>query len=612
MNQEAFMDWALANKRTPEERFTVEILIDDVMRLWHTKHKTGIFEDWQARSKRERERFFNPAYVPGYSEEHLARAAEVLDGLKSWSQRGSYQQRPIRDVKAFAFFTEMEKVELGACEVADASPLAEMPRLTELAFGSAVCEDFRFLARCRALRTLSVTPRVLWPEVAGLETLQQLETLHLSGNLLALPPGIVWPKVRVGSLGCTPLAARRVADLPRMPACEFLTLSGVCSLEGIEHFPRLRNLTLTGPVKNFGPLERLSNLTCLVYHGAEPRDIKPLTRLPKLHCVSFTSQHTYGLDKAPPRDYLPLTDAPQLRELHVTGCPPVEAEVATLNKVFTGWDNLLLAEKPRPVSAPRLVVGPLTRHLQRPEVALDPGDDGLPDKGMRECEGRWVAGFIERTITAKLDGHADWGKVDAYGENRSFWLRITSFGVVEKLSLILNGAREAIAQLRHDYLGTFMIALEAPKIEPSPAQRELEAKFREKCDKWESENHQREWRERLDRIYRHDLKQQAGEKVNPQEFAAPPPGEYPTESWDQEEEAEDDDASEFGGVAVKKKPDPPPSWLDDEHPLADQYRLMGTVELDEIRAVNHGEQLFAYLMGRQPDLVIPKEESQSN
>ena len=612
MNQKAFMEWALANERTPEERFTVEILIDDVMYLWHRNHKTGINEDWRVRSNRDRKRFFNPAYVPGYSEEHLARAAEVLDGLKSWSLRSSSQSRPIRDLKAFTFFTKMQKVELGLCEVSDASPLAEMPRLTELAFGSAVCEDFQFLARCRELRILSVNLSTLWPEAAGLEALQQLETLHLSGNLLALPPGIVWPKVRVGTLGCTPLAARRVADLPRMPACEFLTLSGVCSLEGIEHFPRLRNLTLTGPVKHLGPLERLSNLTCLAYHGAEPRDIKPLARLPRLLCVSFTSHHTYGLDKAPPRDYLPLTDAPQLRELHVTGCPPVEAEVATLNTVFAGWDNLLLAEKPRPVPVPRLVVGPLNKHLQRPEVALDPDDAGLPDKGLRACEGRWVARFIERTVTAKLDGHADWGKVDAYGEDRSFWLRITSFGVVEKLPLILDGAREAIARLRHDYFGTFLISLEAPKIEPTPAQRELEARFRKEDDEWESENRQREWLERLDRIYRHDLKQQAGEKVNPREFSAPPPGEHPPAPWEQEEEAEDDDASEFGDVAVKKKPDPPPSWLDDGHPLADQYRMMGTVELDEIRAVNYAEHLFAYLMGRQPDLVIPEEVSQSS
>ena len=580
------------------------------MHLWHRDHKTGFHEGWEARSQRDRERYFNPAYVPGYSEQDLVRAAEVLDGLKAWSLRGWYQNRPIRDVSAFAFFTDMEKVELGHCEVTDASPLAEMPRLRELAFGSSACEDFRFLARCQGLRVLSVGLGAQWPETAGLETLQQLETLHLTGNLLALPAGIVWPRVRVGTLGCLPLAARNVAALPQFPACEFLTLSGVFSLEGIGNLPRLRNLTLSGKVKSFGPLETLQHLTCFTYNGAEPRDIKPLTRLPKLYCAMFTSQHTYGLDTAPPRDYMPLTDAPQLRELHVTGCPPIEAEVATLNAVLPSWDDLLLAEQPRPVPArPRLVVAPMLKHPRPAEVALQPEDQGLPDTGLRACEARWVARFVERTITAKLDGHADWGHVDAHGTNRSFMVWIESFGVVEKLPLILDGAREAMARLRYEYYGQFMITLQAPAIEPTPAQQELEAKFRAKCDEWEQENRQREARERLERIYRYELKKQCGQEVNPGEFSAPPQDEsYPTPPWENDDEDAEDDDGNSGGVAVEKKPDPPPAFLDGEHPLADNYRMIGHVSLNEIWVISYAHQVFAYLMGREPDEIIPEEK----
>ena len=352
-------------------------------------------------------------------------------------------------------------------------------------------------------------------------------------------------------------------------------------------------------------------MTCLTYNGAEPLDIKPLTRLPKLFCATFTSQHTYGLDTAPPRDYMPLTDAPQLRELHVTGCPPVEAEVATLNAVLPPWDDLLLAEQPRPVPArPRLVVAPHLKHPRCADVALQPEDNGLPDAGLRACEGRWVARFIGRAITTKLDGHADWGHVDANGTNRAFMVWIESFGVVEKLPLILDGAREAIARLRHEYYGQFMICLKAPEIEPTPAQRELEAKFRAQCDEWEHENHQREQRERLERIYRYELKKQSGQKVDPNEFSAPAPGEnYPIPPEESEDEdADDEDINSSGDIAVKKKPDPPPSFFDDEHPLADNYRMMGHIGLNEIWVISYAQQVFAYLMGRGPDEIIPEEK----
>ena len=607
MNQDAFIAWALDEARTVEERYTVELLVEEMIGRWHAVHNTGYYEGWEARHERNRQRHFNPAYVPGYSEADLRHAVEVWPERKNWWLSAPYQTRPIRDLAALRFFTHLEEIKIGGSEVTDPSPLVELPNLRVLEFNSSTCEDFRPFARATQLRSLSLGLQAHWPELAGLEKLQQLEMLVLSGNLIALPPGLVWPRVRRGALNCLPLAVRSVRDLPHFPACEFLHLGGVERLDGIEAFPRLRNLTLTGVVRDFAPLTALEKLTCFNHSGALPLDVTPLTRLPRLHYAAFATQHTYHIDTARPRDYMPLLDAPQLRELVVTGCPPVDAEVANLNGLFPKWDDLFLRTEPRPLPPLEFIVAPHLKHPRGPDVALEPEDDGLADDGLRACEGRWVAKFIERHVTARLGNQPEWGTVTASGITRTFFATITCYTLIEKFPLIIDGLREAIARLRPDYVGTYMIALKAPQIEPTPAQIELEKQFREQMDKEEFEHYQREHREYLERLYRLDLKKQAGEKINPEDFAVPPSEPFSPPPWESEDEEEDDSNDGEGGVAVKEKPDPPPSFLDDEHPLADKYRIIGSVNLAEVWAISHARDLGVYLLGRQPDREIPED-----
>ena len=607
MNQESFIAWALDDARTVEERYTVEMLVEEMIGRWHVVHNTGFHEGWEARHERNRQRYFNPAYVPGYSETDLRRAVEVWPERKSWWLSPPYQTRPIRDIAALRFFTHLEEIKIGGSEITDASPLVELPNLRLVEFNSSVCEDFRPFARCTQLRSLSLGLQVHWPELAGLEKLEELESLFLSGNLIALRPGLVWPRVRRGTLNCSPLAVRSVRDLPRFPVCEFLNLGGVERLDGIEAFPKLRNLTVLGVVRDFAPLTVLDQLTCFTHSGAEPLDVTPLTRLPKLHYAAFATQHTYGLDKARPRDYMPLLDAPQLREFVVVGCPPVEAEVANLNTLFPKWDDLLLMPLPQAVPPLRFIVAPMQKHPRLPDVALEPEDEGLADEGLRACEGRWVAKFIHRTVAAKLGGQPEWGEVTARGLDRCFFATITCFALIEKFSLIVDGLREAIARLRPHYEGGFMVALKSPPIEPTPAQIELEKQFREQMDKEEYERYHREHQEYLDRLYRLDLKKQAGEKINPQDFAVPPSEPMSPPPWESEDDDDEDHEPGEGGVAVKEKPDPPPSWLDDEHPLADEYRMIGHINLSEIWVINYARDLAAYLLNHQPDQEIPEE-----
>ena len=501
-------------------------------------------------------------------------------------------------------------------EAADISPLATLPALRKLMLGfpgsefsNSACRDFTPLARCVHLRKLILGFNFTWPDLTGLDSLPELETLELSGNLLAMPNGASFPRVREGKLYCMPLAARDVAALPQLPACEFLFLSGAERLDGIERMPHLRNLTLSGPFESFAPLTALQELTCLTVTATDhrhpkrqPRDVSPLVRLPRLHYFKIGPDHILDL----PRDYSPLVEAPALRELIVQSCPPVAVEVAALNAGLPPCDDLYLAPEPRPIPPLHMIVTPHGRGPSREEHRA-PGEAGLIDRGLRECEGRWVGRFVQNLVSERI-GHTDWGTAGAAGLSRSLWVEIESFEVVEKLPEILDATREAIARLLHDYHASFMICLRAPPPPPTPAQQQLEEQFQHEQERWDFEQRKRDHEEYLERLHRLELKKEEGAEIKPEEFSPSERAPYPPPPW--ERESDDDDEEEgSGNFVVKKKPEPPPNRWDDDHPLADNYRLLGELTLEKVWFRPHHRALAVHLMRREPDEEVPKEEA---
>lgn len=599
MDVEGFVRWALAKERTVEERFTVERLVEQGHRQWHVRHLTGHYERWEVTAERNRQRQFNPAYQPVYTETSLRRAAEMLAEQKELPNRDGGGDRPMRDWSVLRWLPQLEVVDISG-PVTDLTPLLALPRLRKLSLFSSECEDFRLVAQCRGLRHLSLGFSRPRPELAGLGELTELETLGLSGNLLALPPGLVWPKVRQANLSNSRLPVRNLHALPRLPACEILHLMGAERLDGIEAMPRLRNLTVSDEVRSFAPLVELKELTGLRYHAGLPLDVRPLARLPKLQVACFPYSAGFFADTSGLRDYSPLTEAPALRELIVTGCPPVATEVAAINAGLPSWSDVFLLDAPRPLPSLKMIIAPPQRHPAAPERSADEIEDPL----VAERETVWVNRFVTRMISEALEAE-DWGEVQLHQGSRRFWVTVESFGVVEKFSTILAAMRAALARLRPEYSGHFMIALKAPKLTPTSAQIELEEQFRREQDEAEYERRKKEQEAYWDRLRRFQLKQDEGVPIKPGEFAAPPPAPLPPPPWEREEKEDDED--DDGDVAVKKKPDPPPSFLDEEHPLAGNYRLYGALTLTEAWFQPRQRDLAIYLMGRQPDLEIPEE-----
>lgn len=614
MDTEAFIRWALDSARTVDERYTVELLVEQGVGYWNAQRKIVVPYSFEATIERNRERKLNPAYQPQYSEESLTKAVEGLSVIQWWMPSS---ERPIRNLVALRFLPTLEKVTLSNhFEATDLSPLADLPLLHALSLGypgsehsNSACRDFTPLARCTALRELVLSFNFPWPDLTGLDSLPLLENLELSGNLLAMPPGATFPRVRVGRLICMPLAARDVAALPQLPACEFLSLHGAEILDGIEKMPRLRNLTLTGGFESFAPLEALQDLTCLTvtYKGfreaaRQPRDVLPLVALPRLHYLYFGHAHIHSL----PRDYSPLAEAPALRELIVENCPPVEVEVAALNAGLMPCDDLYLGPEPRAIPPLYMIIGRSTDPFFAVAERRSPGETGMIDLGLRLCEGRWVKRFLQNFISDRI-GHADWGRAEVAGLSRMLHIQIESFEVVGKLPEILAATREVIARLRHEYGASFMISLRVPPPPPTPAQQKLEDQFRDEQDEWDHQQRLRDEAEYLERLHRLELKKEEGAEIKPEEFSPSERAPYPEPPWERESDEEDEEEGS-GNFAIKKKPEPPPNRWDDDHPLADNYRLYGNLTLEKVWFYPRGRDLAIHLMGREPDEEIPEEK----
>ena len=627
MDTEAFLAWALDDARTLDERLTVEVLVDQGIRHWNSQRKIYDSESLDEYSARQRERKLNPAYRPFYTEEGLRKTAESLADLKNWWPSGHC----ITNLEAIRFFPALEWVWIHECGAADLSPLARLPALRKLLlgslgsdFGCGPCEDFTFLARCANLREITLGFGANWPDFTGFDRLAELELLEISGNLAALPRGLTFPNVRRAKLYCRPLYARNVDDLPHLPACEFLTLCGAERLDGIEKMPGLRNLVLLGHYRSFAPLGALQHLTCLTVEPDDhrdiekiPRDIGPIAHLPQLRFFKIGPRHNCFLDM--PRDYAPLAEAPALRELIVQNCPPVEMEVAAIRAGLQPWDDVFLRPEPRPLSPLRMVLAPHQQNPSRHKEQPDPGETGLIDEGLRDCEGRWVRAFAHRIISERI-ANGDWGTLGASGLNRSLNLTIESFDVVERLPEIVEATREVMARLRPDYIASFGVHLKVAPSKLTPEQQAVEDKWRDEQEEIEYEQQRREHAEYLERLHEFELKKQQGLEIDPDDFSPPEEG-APSEKVPVDAEKEDDpdfdlgenddDEEGEGDIAIATDRDPEVDWLDeDDHPLSSNYLCAGAITLEEVWFYSHFRGIACHLMRREPDREIPQEKKE--
>ncbi len=178
----------------------------------------------------------------------------------------------------------------------------------------------------------------------------------------------------------------------------------------------------------------------------------------------------------------------------------------------------------------------------------------------------------------------------------------------------LHDMRAALAHLRYDYAASLHISLKAPRPTISDAQAELNCQLRDERDDADFERRREEDREALERQYLLLLKQQEGAPIDPEEFAAPPRPEIEEEEEEPDDEPEEDDDDE-GNVAQKKKPRPSLTdfFFDNQHPLADNYRICGTVCPDTVCFPTRRRDLAIHLTVRErlPRRAVPRGGAKS-
>jgi hypothetical protein len=513
LSSDSFLNWACDPRRSLEERYGAELLIEAVEGLWKKKHDIKQEHNYEAERLRRKDRALNPAYEPDYSREDAARAEEVLPELKQlrlWSG----EDRPLRDLSFLRFCPPLETLDTPYFfEIRDWSPLRFQPALTSLYLRDRVARDLRILGSLAKLQTLHLFLGAPWPALAGLEKLENLQTLNFYGNILALRDIPKLPQMRdleIHHGGGYNIPLRNAGDLPEMPELRRLYLENTAELDGIGRCKKLLNLKVYGYFTDLTPLAELKELTHLTVSGGDYPTVAPLATLPQLR--RLTVRH-----EVPP-DFLPLADAPRLHEIVMEVSHIVPAELPSLNATFTPWSDEFALPQPRPLAPLKLVL----RQKGQPEIADEGGAaprDWGDDQEMGKSEARWFVRETNRRLNRLLG--EGWGELNEHGLNSgSDMITITRPEDIDRLPEVVQCLREIIAAARHPWQLMFIVDSLAR------FERDIGEIYRDDGEEFDAEREREEWeyeqqqkrehREFLERKYRHRVQQELGTPAPPE------------------------------------------------------------------------------------------------
>jgi len=528
---ESFADWACDPRRTLEERFGAELLIEHTLGLWHNKHGIKVETNYQADQLRRKARALDPAHNPEYSRADAEHVEEVLPELKQFST-SSFDDRPLRDLTILRFCPPLDTIELRRTEIRDWSPFLFQTAITRLhVWGDDVVRDVRVLGRLTRLQSMRLYFGTPWPDLRGWENLVELRELHFHGNILALRDIPRLPQLRNleihhGSGHKIPL--RSVADLPEAPELRRLFLENTTELHGIERYPKLVNLEVYGWFTDLAPLARLKELTHLMISGGDYETITPLAQLPNLR--RFTVRH-----EVPP-DFTPLAEAPRLHEIVMEHSHIVPPELASLNAMFPPWSDDFALPQPRPLAPLKL----LHRSLKKGDPKSEETSTATPrdwgdDEEMGKSEARWFVREANRRLHKLLGDGAP--KFNEYGLHPgSANITISRPEDIDRVPEIAQCFRELFAAARHPWEVLLIVdSLDRYERDMDEIYKDDDEEFNaeKEREEWEyRQERQREHRKFLERKYRLRLEQELGTP------AAPEPPEPADEADDEEEDAD--------------------------------------------------------------------------
>lgn len=570
-----FVAWALSPDRTLEEAYCAERLVEQGRLYWPSSNSRRRPELSPQEQERKKKRRLNPAHRVKLEEAAVCCAAEKLMMMDQLNL-DSESDRPMRDISGLRFFSHFRHLNLGGNALCDASALRGSTALESLCIRDDALEDLTPLAALTNLRSLDLSIRSPWPNLKGLEALEELAFFQWRGNLLSLEDiprlgKVCQARFEMGPCGNIPVPS--VNCLPEMPWLEAFEIDPLFRLDDITRWPRLRNLTVGGPFKELRPLAGLRALTHLVLRGDVTRDLSPLARLPELRRLEVRSQH--------PHDYSVLAEAPRLHEVRAEGCKINNMELATLRAVLAPWEDEFLAAQARPRGHARFAVCHQKELPANPRKALGPEARWNDDPEMTASEGRWFSRRLQSALDG-LFGKQGWGRL-LPGAAGSATLSITRLEAAEQLAAVVETARELLCATQLPWVVQFSVALneEDDNTGDTNDESDDEARTIQRAvkDRKEFLERQKEQEAYLEREHRLRLLQQEGKPVNPDEFAPP---EQLQGHWAPEE------AGQGAEVGL-------------ESTLAEQLRTHGVITEEGLFIDERGRQAAEHLMGRQAE-----------
>ncbi len=619
-----FYQWTIDPARTSDELYTAELLIEHGWRLYRHKHKHPFEFNWDAIHRLRRERDENPAYRSRIARAHLEGTVEMWADIKVMPDAcGS--ERPIRDLSALRFFPHIEEISIHCCEVADLSPIVGLRSLRRLNLAEYISPvghalvDLSPIAGMPQLAEVKLNLDSPWPDLSALATLPALRELNFTGNLLALAAVHSLPAVETAGFDCgqywtTPL--RDLHGLPAMPCVRQLwvgknsciNLTGTTTLDGVERFPHLVNLTISGVFRDLRPLEALRELTYLSLASELCTDLRPLATLPCLREITLIRER--------PLDIEPLAAAPALREVSLPRCLILETELGALHAGLPPWSEDFLAPEPRPLPPLRW----FRYDAKNDESNLIHGNmaDSNPrekryagDPALRSAESRWISAEIRRRLDALLG--------EGWNTSPSIYnLIIQRFQDVQRLPEIVECLRHFSAACLDPL--RYFVSVEPHgdipkdgwgrrrKREPGSLDwldhgTTLDEEIQERE---EHRRHREEHLRRLEREHRHEILRQQGHPIDPKDFSPPTgidglgaPEPLPDEPEDDapagaasagfDTNEGDEDEEEGGGIAEPPPPPPGTASLSEELSFSMHVSEQGVFvvehQLDEALAV---------------------------
>lgn len=449
MTDTTFSQYALSANLTPDEVYTVELLIERVR--YKFDDDDNFWDDSIERDDARR----SPDYKPRFSPDHVSPAADELNSL-SWIsfQRLSNDERPIRDISALKFLPQLSGLVLDDNQVTDLSPITYCTELRRLHLNRNPIRDISPIATCKLIEKLHLGDCAI-SDFSALEDLPALRELSISVDQIAdfkqLKRLTHLRKIEFG-LG----SFDSFDGFPEMPELRVIRGAHVRKLDGLQHFRKLQNLVnLSGRFDSLEPLRNLRELTHVNILNSRVESLQPLAGSSAFRALHISTD----LRKI---DLSPLESLPLLHELNVR-CNGAEPNgLDKLKASLSPWGNEFRAVKRRHTPSLELhVVDQQTFDIYDTDKPFNvSGPD--TNEGLLSSELDWLDDQLERFLASELRADDDYTIPFKWNGARSRTIVLYSDDSVAAFSKVVRGIQNVLSDAKQDWI----IYLQTDGVEP--------------------------------------------------------------------------------------------------------------------------------------------------